>query len=63
MEKRNQFQDFFKPIFIILSFILPEVGARSCGPLRSRVPALLNFSFAFPVPAFLYNIFLAFPRS
>ena len=39
----------------------PEMGARSCGPLHSRVPALLDFSFAFRVPAFLYNIFFAFP--
>ena len=37
------------------------MGTRSCGPLRSRVPALLDFSFAFRVPAFLYNIFFAFP--
>ena len=36
------------------------MGARSCGHLRSRVPALLDFSFAFRVPAFLYNIFFAF---
>ena len=26
------------------------MGARSCGPLRSRVPAFLDFSFAFRVP-------------
>ena len=37
------------------------MGARSCGPLRSRVPALLVFSFAFRVPAFLYNIFSRSP--
>ena len=37
------------------------MGARSCGPLRSCAPALLDFSFAFRVPAFLYNIFFAFP--
>ena len=33
------------------------MGTRSCGPLHSRVPALLDFSFAFRVAAFLYNIF------
>ena len=37
------------------------MGARSCGSSRSSVPALLNFSFAFRVPTFLYNIFFAFP--
>ena len=39
---------------------LAEMGARSCRPLRSRVPAFLNFSFAFRVPAFLYDIFFPF---
>ena len=34
---------------------------RPCGPLLSRVPAFLDFSFAFQVPAFLYNIFLRSP--
>ena len=37
------------------------MGTRSCGPLHSRVPALLEFSFAFRVAAFLYNIFLHSP--
>ena len=37
------------------------MGAGSCGTLRSHVPALLNFSFAFCIATFLYNIFLHFP--
>ena len=38
------------------------MGARrSCGPLRSRLPTFLDFSFAFRVPAFLYDIFLRSP--
>ena len=28
-----------------------------------RVPAFLNISFVFHVPAFLYNICFAFPRA
>ena len=37
------------------------MGMRPCGPLLSRLPAFLDFSFAFQVPAFLYNIFLRSP--
>ena len=32
-----------------------EMGTRSCGPLRSRVPAFLDFSYA---PAFLFCVLM-----
>ena len=37
------------------------MGAYSCGALRSRVPAFLDFSFAFRVPAFLLRHFFHIP--
>ena len=48
--------------------ILPEMGACSCGPLRSRMPVFLDFSLVFPrscttfffafrcAPAFLFCV-------
>ena len=37
------------------------MGERFCEPLRSRVPAFLDFSFAFRIPTFLYDIFFVLP--
>ena len=37
------------------------MGTRSCGPLGSHVPAFLDFSFVFHIPAFLFHIFSQTP--
>ena len=37
------------------------MGTRSCGPLGSHVPAFLDFSFVFHIPAFLFHIFSRTP--
>ena len=56
---------FFEVIFVYMWIAYSEMGARSCGPLFSCVPVLLNFSFAFPrscttffsrSPAFLFLV-------
>ena len=39
---------------------MAEMGAHSCGPLRSHVNSFLDFCFAFRIPAFLYKICFAF---
>ena len=40
---------------------ITEMGTRSCEPLRSYVPALLDFSFTFPCSRVPVQNFFAFP--